>query len=68
MARRFQPLIATSANVRATISCSVKWRAVSSHRSSGTWLSATRVTASVYASAARSLGLKNGVSCQALSA
>src|SRR5699024_10963263 len=57
MASRFQLLIAATASVRSVISASLNWARTRSYTSSGTWVSATRVTASVHSSAARSRSL-----------
>ena len=67
MATRFQPLMATTAQVRSTSSFSVKCRLASAKTASGT-PSPIRVTASAQARAARSRSVKNGVSRQAFSA
>src|SRR5207248_8232180 len=57
MARRFHALMVATASVRFVISFSLKCRRASSYTASGTWVLATRVTASVHASAARSRSL-----------
>jgi hypothetical protein len=64
IARRFQPLIVTTAIVRSTSSFSVNCSRASAKTSSETPPFEISVTASVQASAARSRGVKKGVSRQ----